>query len=200
MSSTGRAIALGAVFLSAPGLLLGCSGNGGEVSAGSTTTSTRPPTTTSTSPCRVPGADIDAKTRTGPSTVSLLTDVRTGRQPCADRVVFDFREGMPPGYTVEYRSGPFSFGESGQPVEIAGRAFLVLTLRSASGVDLGEPSVPETYTGPASISPSGLTHVEEVRRLSDFEAMMVWVIGLDEVRPFAVDVLEGPPRVYVDIA
>jgi hypothetical protein len=129
----------------------------------------------------------------------LHTDVRTGRQPCADRVVFEFRDGAAPAYTAEYRTGPFTFGESGLPITIQGSAFIVITFPHASGVDLSQPTAPQTYTGPESIVPTGLTHVREVRRLEDFEAVLVWVIGLDATRPFTVGTLTGPPRVYLDI-
>jgi hypothetical protein len=67
-------------------------------------------------------------------------------------------------------------------------------------VDLSGPEFVETYKGPQSIRPSGLTHVREIRRTSDFEAVMIWVIGLDGMQPFTVDVLDGPPRLYIDIA
>jgi hypothetical protein len=132
--------------------------------------------------------------------VSLLTAVRTGRHSCADRVTFEFRDGAPPAYTVEYQKGPFAMGESGQPLAIQGTAFLVVRFPHASGLDLTSPSASRTYTGPASLVPSGLAHVREVRRLEDFEAVLVWVIGLDATRPFSVNVLTSPPRIYVDIA
>ena len=47
--------------------------------------------------------------------------------------------------------------------------------------------------------PHGLAHVRQIRRLSDFEGQIVWVIGLDSVQPFTAAPLTGPARVYVDI-
>jgi len=178
-------------------------GNGSEVKTESTTSSSAVTSTTatpSTGSCSVPGADTATKATTIEGEVALLTAVRTGAQPCADRVVFDFRGPTPPGYVVEYQPGPFTFGESGEPLAIAGRAFLVVRLEPASGVDLTDPAAAPTYDGPASITPTGLAHVAEIRRLSDFEAQMVWVIGLDTVRPFTVDTLTAPSRVFIDIA
>jgi hypothetical protein len=180
-------------------LLASCGGDGAKVSTGGTTTSSSEATTTTSGPCSLAGASTDAKTGTGPDTVSLHIDLRTGREVCADRVVFEFRDGAAPASTVEYRSGPFTLGESGLPLTVQGSSFLVVTFPHASGVDLTDPSAPQTYTGPESISPSGLTHVREVRRLEDFEAVLVWVIGLDSTRPFTVGTLTGPPRVYIDI-
>jgi hypothetical protein len=179
------------------------SDDGSEVRTESTTTSTGATSTTatpSTGACSLPGADTGSKTTTSATEVALLTAVRTGSQPCADRVVFDFRGSAPPGYVVEYQSGPFSFGESGEPLTIAGSAFLVVRLEPASGVDLMDPAATPTYDGPSSVTPTGLVHVTEIRRLSDFEAQMIWVIGLDTVRPFTVDTLTAPSRVYVDVA
>ena len=185
-------------------LLAACNGDDGpKVSTQPTTTTVEVSgsTTTTTRECSVPGATVDPKTGTGATTISLLTDVRTGRQPCADRVVFDFRDGSRPTYSVEYRPGPtFALGQSDQTTTVEGNAFLVIRFDAASGVDLSGPQFVETYTGPASIRPSGLTHVTEIRRIEDFEAVLVWVIGLDASRPFTVGALDGPPRIYVDIA
>ena len=179
-------------------LLAACSGDGNEVSTGTaSTTSSAEVTTTSSAPCTLAGATTDSKTVAGPTDVALLTDVRSARQPCADRVTFEFR--TPPAYTVEYQPGPFSLGESGQNLTIDGTAFLVVTFPHAAGVDLTDPAAPSTYTGPESIHPTGLTHVREIRRIEDFEGVLRWVIGLDEMRPFTAATLDGPPRVFLDI-
>jgi hypothetical protein len=182
------------------GALTACGDDTSSVRTGGTTTSTSESTTTTSGPCTVAGADTASKSGTGPETIALHTDVRTGRQDCADRVVFDFQSGAATAYTVEYQTGPFYLGESGMPLSVQGGAFLVVTFPRASGVDLSQPSAPQTYTGPESIVPTNLTHVREIRRLSDFEAVLVWVIGIDETRAFAVGTLTGPPRVYIDIA
>ena len=180
-------------------LATACDGDDKRVSATGTTTTSGEATSTTAGPCTLPGATTDAKTGTGPETISLHTDVRTGRQPCADRVVFEFRDGSAPAFDIEYRTGPFTFGESGQPINVQGSAFLVITFPHASGVDLSGVDATQTYTGPESIVPTGLTSVREVRRLEDFEAVLVWVIGIDQMRPFTVGQLTGPPRVYIDI-
>ena len=196
-----RALAAVAVALALVGAACG-GGDDQEVHAGGGTTTTNSSTVTSspsTSGACAGGGGTDSRSAPAVATSpALLTDVRTGRQSCADRVVFQF-DGDAPGYTVEYQPGPFSAGESGQPVTIAGSAFLVLRFQPASGVDLNQPSAPPTYTGPPTITPTGLTHVREVRRLEDFEAVMTWVIGLDSMRPFTVATLGSPTRVYVDV-
>ena len=194
--------ALAAVTVALALLTVACGGGSDtEVRSSGDTTSTSTSsasTTTATGACTAAGGTDAQQTPAPPSPPALLTDVRTGRQPCADRIVFQFN-GATPGYTVSYQAGPFTTGESGEPITIAGSAFLVLRFEPASGVDLNQPSAPPTYTGPTTITPSGLTHVKEVRRLSDFEAVMTWVVGLDATRPFTVATLGSPTRVYVDI-
>lgn len=148
----------------------------------------------------VVGATTATKTAGAGESTALLTGVRTGRQACADRVVFDFRASRPPGYTIEYRSGPFARGESESGVEIAGSAFLVVRFDGASGVDLTDPAAPRTYTGSYTLRPAGLSHVVEITQIEDFEGVLVWVIGLDSAHPFAVGTLGDPSRVYIDIA
>jgi hypothetical protein len=186
--------------------IVACGGDSdSEVRTQGTASSTTDPTSTGstggssgTASCTLPGANTDAKTSSGSAGVGLLTDVRVGTQPCADRVVFDFRaEG--PGYSFQYEPGPFTFGESGQPITIDGSAFLVVRLAPAAGSDLDAPGAPATYTGPQSIKPQGLSHVREIRELSDFEGQVAWVIGLDSKRPFTAASLTGPSRIYVDI-
>jgi hypothetical protein len=198
MPVTRRVIVLLAVCCMGAAVLSACSNDDTAVSTGGSTT-TSSATTSTTSACALTGADTGSKSAPGPDTVSQLTQVRTGRQPCADRATFEFRDGSPPAYTVEYQPGPFSMGESGQPLTVQGSSFLVVRFPHASGVDLNSPSAAPTYTGPASITPSGLDHVREIRRLEDFEAVLTWVIGVDATRPFVVHVLDNPPRVYVDI-
>lgn len=196
-------VILGAFALVATVVLTGCGGGDSEVSTEATTTSTSSAATTTSgaSACAVPGATTDAKTSPAAPDVpaALLTDVRAGRQPCADRIVFEFGN-QAPGITVEYQPGPFTVGESGEPVTIEGSAFLVVQLEPASGFDLSQPDAPQTYSGPDRITPGGLTHVREIRKLSDFEAHLTWVIGVDSARPFTVATLTGPARVYIDLA
>jgi hypothetical protein len=206
-----RLLGVLAVLATSALVVAGCNGDGdGRVaanSAASTTaslaggvTTTGGPTTTPGGPC-LPGATTDAKqqvARPAPP-VALLTDVRTGGHGCYDRVTFELKGAMP-GYTVEYRNGPFFRGESTQATAVPGSAFLVVRLSPAAGVDLSQPSAPATYTGPRSIVPAGAGPMRSVVNIEDFEANLVWVIGLDTVRPFTVGTLSGPTRVFVDVA
>jgi hypothetical protein len=42
--------------------------------------------------------------------------------------------------------------------------------------------------------------VTEVKSAGDFEAVLTWVAGVRTQQPFRVQVLDGPPRLVVDIA
>lgn len=132
----------------------------------------------------------------GTPPTALLVDVRTGLQEGFDRIVFEFEEGLP-GYRIEYVEPPIEADPSGLPVEIAGSAFLKVTLRSAAGFDpsTGDP----TYDGPSEIAP-GLPSLLEAERTGDFEAVLTWVLGLTEEVDFRVSALEDPFRVVIDVA
>jgi hypothetical protein len=56
------------------------------------------------------------------------------------------------------------------------------------------------YDGPDVIQPFGFTAIKEVHLIEDFEAVLVWVIGLDRDHGFRVGTLSGPTRIYVDVA
>jgi len=53
--------------------------------------------------------------------------------------------------------------------------------------DLSGPELVRTYTGPKRIAaPENAHSLREVVKSGDFEAVLTWVIGLDDRRPFAV--------------
>jgi hypothetical protein len=114
----------------------------------------------------------------------LLTDVTVARDGCTDTIVFSFDSGAaePPGYRVEYQPGPFVEDGSGNPVAVAGSAFVVVRLEPATGFDFvnNRPS----YTGPSRIAIPGGAYVTELVRTGDFESVTTWVIGLRQQVPF----------------
>ena len=140
--------------------------------------------------------------------VQLLTDVRVSEHPCTERVTFEFRTepqpGVPPtvdediSYEVTYQSPPFG-DTAGRVVPVAGSAFIQVRVEPGRTVDLSGPNLVITYPGPDSIVPAGTTAIREVRLVDDFEANMIWAIGLDRVRPFTVTELDGPDRLVIDI-
>jgi len=57
-----------------------------------------------------------------------------------------------------------------------------------------------TYRSRESITPSGMHHLKEVRLVASPENTVLFVIGLDEKRPFVIDGAASPPHVLVRIA
>jgi hypothetical protein len=121
-----------------------------------------------------------SSTAIAPAT-SVLSSVVAGTITCFDRVTFGFRpEGPSPmGFTVNYGDPPFA-GSSGIPVAVRGSAFLVV--RMSPAVEHDDNGAP-TLAGPTDIV-APTPAIREMRQIEDFEGVVVWVIGLDRVRPF----------------
>ena len=156
-------------------------------------------------PLDLPEADTNSKESAGfpdPSgPTSFLTDVEIGDHEEYERVVFTFTEDSEvPSWRVAYSDEIVESG-SGRPVDIAGDAFLQVTMSGASGVDLSGENVVEIYTGPDRIAGEefAASAVQEVVEAGDFEAVLEWGVGLDSERPFRVFTLEDPSRVVVDV-
>lgn len=198
-----RAVALALVGALALGA---CGDDDGDTdAAGRTTTSSAAPRESTTTTAAPPGGT--AATTTAPATQpggcepagdpgfgvaeaepggpGLLTDlvVGTGDDGCVDRVEFVFRDAVP-GYRVEYQPGPFTRDASGEPVTVAGTAFLVVRLEPAYTYDFEAAEV--VYRGPRDLTPEGTRHVRQVVNTGDFEAVVTWVIGLSARAPVAV--------------
>lgn len=58
---------------------------------------------------------------------------------------------------------------------------------------------PADQRGPREVLPSGTRFIREVQFSEDFEANLVWVIGLDTARDFSVFELDGPDLLVVDV-
>jgi hypothetical protein len=178
-----------------------CGGDDSVDSSGSSTTASTESgssssTTPTTEPCTFNGSDAE-KTGAAAGGTLFLTALRSAGHECYDRVVFEFRQDGTPGYTVGYQPGPILQDASGEPVAVAGSAYLVVRVTPATGYDF-DAGVP-SYNGPNRVTPGDTAHVQEVVRSGDFEAIMTWVIGLDEVRPFTVSTLTGATRLVIDI-
>ena len=177
---------------------LGCGGSDDEPGASTTTA-----TTTATEPT-TSGEVFEGGTEpvTAPAEVSetaLLERVAVAGHDGYDRVVFQFRYGLP-GYRVEYVDPPLREDGSGNVVELEGNAFLVVRMEPASGFDLSVPEGKLIYTGPRRIAGDSTTVVREVVRTGDFDAVLTWAVGLDERVPFRVLTLDDPSRIVVDFA
>ena len=134
-----------------------------------------------------------AATPAGAQSAPTLVDVRAGRHPGFDRVVFEF-QGAVPEHHVRYVDQLVEDG-SGNPVSVAGNADLEVVFQGANAHKAdGTPSV-----GPRRFSPV-LTAVKEVAQIGDFEAVVSYGIGLDRRRPLTVSTLSGPSRLVIDVS
>jgi hypothetical protein len=186
-----------------------CSGG----SSGDETDSTDPANEGTDSPVPISGCDtsgastIPRRSPRAASRLALLTAVEVTQEGCFDVVRFEFEEGgvgagLPPAYVVEYQDGPFLVGEgeAAEEIDIAGTAFIVVTLESATRTLAPPDEEPTlTYGGPTSFVP-GFEHIQEVMLVVDAPDLMRWVIGVAEEGPFVVDAASGPPRVTVKVA
>jgi Sporulation and spore germination len=121
----------------------------------------------------------------------LLTEIRAAHHPGFDRVVFEFFGGVPTTRRAEYVSRIVN--PAGNEVPVAGRAILQMTFTPARGHNEAL-----TFISPKRATfalPNVLTAVQG----EDFEAVLVYGIGLAKREPFRVSTLSNPPRVVLDI-
>ena len=130
---------------------------------------------------------------------ALLVDIRAARHDGFERIVFEFEGGDAPGYRVGYLGPPVREDFSGNPVELAGDAVLEIRVVPGAGFDPMSDDARKTYRGPLRFIPDGTEVIEELVRIGDFEAHLHWVAGLMGRVPFAVEVLEDPIRLVVDV-
>jgi hypothetical protein len=163
-----------------------------------------PATTTSTTtdggidPLEGAGTSPVEEESTG-TEIALLERVAVGRHEGFDRVVFQFRNHLP-GYRVEYVEPPLKEDGSGNVIQVKGNAFVLVRMELASGFDLTVPEGELIYKGPRRIdgSAAGTSSVREVVRTGDFEAVLSWVVGLEDRVDFRVRTATSPARLIVD--
>lgn len=124
--------------------------------------------------------------------VPRLVGIRAAHHPTFDRIVFDFRGGLPETRRAAYVPELIADG-SGLPVSIAGRAILQVTFSPADAHDEAGRS-----TAPNRIA-FGLPNIITAVRAGDFEAVTTYGIGLAKRQPFRMFTLKHPSRVVLDI-
>ena len=189
--------------------LAGCGSSGGssdnEAAATGTTTSTTPgsPPSMQTVPdCMAPPAASTSPQKSSANEnreTMYLTNVSLGSDKCSAKVIFEFEQQAPgPGYEVSYQPADTAKVEdaSGNPVAIAGDAFLVVKLTPAMTAKIDGDQVTKTYTGPRRLQGSG--PIAEVVKMGDFESVVTWVIGLDQKHLFTTDASDSELVVQID--
>jgi hypothetical protein len=136
-------------------------------------------------------AAAPAGAQSAPETPTLL-DVRAGGHTGYDRVVFEFR-GPVPEHRIGYVDQLVQDG-SGDPVSVAGAADLEVVFEGANAhEENGSPTIsPRRFS-------TGLTAVQEVAQIGDFEAVVTYGIGVDRRRPIEVSTLSSPSRLVIDV-
>ena len=141
-----------------------------------------------------------ARTRSRPPGVAvpMLRAVEMSPGPGAgyDRIVFEFAgdSGTPPGYRIEYTTGPVQRCGSGDPVAVAGAARLVVRFEPAQAHDAHGALTPAArHYAP------GLPAVREMTLICDFEGQVTWVLGIAAPSEYRVSELTGPARLVLDV-
>ena len=126
--------------------------------------------------------------------VANIVDVRVGAHDGYDRVVFEFEQGTP-DLTLDRATPPFTADGSGLPIEVNGDSFLGLTMRGGSKqTDDGTSS----YDGPTEFEP-GFDTLDALVEGGDFERQSTWYLGLTAEACARLTILDGPPRIVIDI-
>lgn len=106
---------------------------------------------------------------------------------CIEAVTFSIREregaeSPELGYEVRPAEPPF-VATNDEEIEVEGESFVEITLLNGSTLD---ENFEQAYTGPDAIS-GDADLVVEVVKISDFEGVSEWVVGLNAPYPFVVD-------------
>lgn len=124
----------------------------------------------------------------------LMRAVRTGRQPGVDRLVFEFDTAGLPAWQAEYVDRPVRDCGSGDPIPVAGDAWLQIRFTGAQAhTDIGEAT-----SGPRR-RVLAQKNARELVRICDFEGEVTWVVGVAHPAPYKVSVLSKPSRLVLDI-
>ena len=125
----------------------------------------------------------------------ILHAVRTGEQPGADRVVFQFDAAAMPAWQAEYVDRPVQDCGSGDAVPVAGKAWLQVRFNGA-----------QAHTAQGANSGGSLRRAlphaiaRELVRTCDFEGEVTWVVGVARPNGFTARTMSAPYRLVIDIS
>jgi hypothetical protein len=125
--------------------------------------------------------------------IATLATVRSSPHPGFDRMVFEFKEGLP-GYEVRYLDETARQCGSGEEVRTDGAGQILVRLHTAQA---------HTEDGKATVAERdralGLPAIRQAKLMCDFEGYVDWVLGVAERKPFRVMELSEPARLIVDV-
>ncbi len=139
------------------------------------------------------GGTATAATATAATPAPVLTAIRAAHHPGFDRLVFQFRGGVPAQRKAAYVKHVVADG-SGLPVRIVGNAKLLVRFHPANGHN-NQGTI--TY-GPARRT-YALPGIIQVVNAGDFEAVLSFGVGVSRQAPFHMFTLRNPSRVVIDL-
>ncbi len=141
------------------------------------------------------GVSVVGRTNGGYA-IQILKAVRFGNQPGMDRMVFEFNDAGLPEWEVKYvePSQVVDCG-SGEPVSVAGNAWLQITFRGAQA----HTEAGEATSGPRRRMLNQIA-LRELVRTCDFEGEVTWVAGVMRENEYIPRVLAEPSRLVIDVA
>ena len=132
----------------------------------------------------------------GPIPPVILRDVRTATHAEFDRVVFAFDGSDLPGYHIEYVDRPVVQCGSGDPVPVAGDAWLAVRIEPANAHEGDTTMVATIRDRNRTLT---LPNLRQLVLTCDFEAQVEWVLGLRSPNRYRVLELTNPTRLVVDV-
>ena len=137
--------------------------------------------------------------RQGTVPLARISGMAVANEAGIGRITFTFRAGgniaAVPQVEVRPARPPFTMDPSGLPLDVAGTAFIVITLHGGTALD--EDYNP-TYEGPFDFTPGG-SPIVEIRRAGDFEAVSSWVVGLTGLPCVRILPPDGSGRLVIEI-
>ena len=135
-----------------------------------------------------------------PLVTGPITNVRSGRHACYDRLVVDLK-GKAPGYTVKYVN-TFTGQASGLPLSLRGAGKISVTVNApAYNVNTGAPSfVPKNRNEVVNVA--GYQTFRQVKWDSSFEGYTQLGLGVRARLPFRVFTIQDATtsRLVIDVA
>ena len=121
-----------------------------------------------------------------------LSEVRVGSHRGYDRLVLEFREGLP-GYEIRYAEESLEQCGSGRPVRVTAPEALSIRLSPAAAHDERGGTLSTRALQP------GHDVLRSGRVICDFEGVVEWVVEAGRQAPFRVLELQDPARLVVDL-